>query len=132
MNRCLKPLLAGLALWAAAAQAQVFPPGDAQRARLTIAPVPPAVLVDDRPDRLSPGARIRNTNNMIQLSASIAGQTFPVVYKRDAAGLVHEVWMLKPEEERKLAELGNDNSVEGRQKYAALLNTLFSMRAGVR
>lgn len=127
MNR-FKPLFAVLAFWAAAAQAQVFPPADAQRARLTISATPPLVLVDDRPDRLSPGSRIRATNNMLMLSASIVGQTFPVVFKRDAAGLVHEVWVLKPEEEAKLASLGNDNSIEGRRRYAELLNALFSAR----
>ncbi len=129
MNRCLKPLLAGLALfWAMAAQAQVFPPADVQRGVLTISATPPVVMMNERPDRLSPGSRIRNTNNLLLLSGNITGQSFPVVYKRDAAGLVHEVWVLKPEEERKLAALGNDNSIAGRQKFATLLNELFSAR----
>ncbi|HSV45365.1 MAG TPA: hypothetical protein VLJ58_06195 [Ramlibacter sp.] len=128
MNRCFKPALAALALWALAAQAQVLPPADAQHARLTIGTVPPDVLVNDRPDRLSPGSRIRNLNNMITLSASIAGKTFPVVYKRDAAGLVHDVWMLSAEEERKLASLGNDTSIEGKRRFAELLNQIFTTR----
>ncbi len=129
MNRCLKPLLAGLALfWAMAAQAQVFPPADVQRGVLTISATPPVVMMNERPDRLSPGSRIRNTNNLLLLSGNITGQSFPVVYKRDAAGLVHEVWVLKPEEERKLGALGNDNSIAGRQKFATLLNELFSAR----
>jgi hypothetical protein len=128
MNRCLKPLLAGLALWAAAAQAQVFPPADVERGILTISATPPLVMMNERPDRLSPGSRIRNTNNMLLLSGHITGQSFPVVYKRDSAGLVHEVWVLKPEEARKLAALGNVNSIESRQKFATLLNELFSAR----
>jgi hypothetical protein len=40
--------------------------------------------MDGKPDRLSPGSRIRDLNNLLVLSASITGQDIPVVYRRDA------------------------------------------------
>src|SRR3982750_4296426 len=49
--------------------------------------LPPVILMDGKVDRLSPGSRIRDTRNMLVLSGTLAGQTVPVVYKRDAAGL---------------------------------------------
>ena len=55
---------------------------------------PPEVTMDGKPDRLSPGSRIRDLNNMLVLSGSVVGKTLPVVYRRDAAGLVHEAWIL--------------------------------------
>ena len=39
---------------------------------------------------------------MLVLSGSVVGKTLPVVYRRDAAGLVHEVWILTAEEYSKL------------------------------
>jgi hypothetical protein len=58
----------------------------------------PEVLIDGKPARLSPGARIRDTNNMLTLSASITGQTYTVKYLRESHGLIHEVWILNPAE----------------------------------
>jgi hypothetical protein len=49
-------------------------------------------------DRLSPGSRIRATSNLLVMSASLVGQELTVNYVRDAAGLLHEVWILTPEE----------------------------------
>ena len=40
--------------------------------------------------------------NMLLMSGSIVGQDLPVVYRRDPSGLVHEVWMLTPDEYRRL------------------------------
>jgi hypothetical protein len=54
----------------------------------------PVILLDEQPARLSPGARIRNPMNLLLLPASITGQSLPVVFRRDPAGLVHEVWVL--------------------------------------
>ena len=61
-------------------------PKDVKRGRLTVT-APPEITLDGKPDRLSPGSRIRNTNNMLLLSGTVVGQTLPVVYKRDPAGL---------------------------------------------
>jgi hypothetical protein len=97
MNRCLKLLLPfALAAATCALQAQTlkrpFPP-HALRGNLIVT-APPEVTLDGRADRLSPGARIRNTQNTIALSGSLVGQELVVNYARDAAGLLHEVWIL--------------------------------------
>ena len=55
---------------------------------------PPDVLVDGRPARLAPGARIRDRNNLLVVSGALIGQDLPVRYTRDPFGLVHEVWVL--------------------------------------
>ena len=61
---------------------------------------PPNVVLDGQPDRLSPGSRIRSPQNMLVMSGALQGQSLTVNYTRDAAGLVHEVWILNPEEAR--------------------------------
>ena len=139
MNRCTKSRV-GIALVLSAALAGVFPsltplaiaqgfvreaPKDVKRGRLTITATPPMVLLNGVPDRLSPGSRIRNLNNMLVLSGSIAGQTFPVVYRRDSAGLIHEAWMLTAEEDAKLAGV---DSPDGYLRFAELLAIIFGAR----
>lgn len=111
MNRCLKfssPALrraAGLALTAVlslpvAAQAEGRPfPANALRGTLVVT-APPEVLLDGRADRLAPGARIRDAQNLLALSASLVGRELTVNYRRDGAGLLHEVWILSAEEAR--------------------------------
>ena len=59
---------------------------------------PPEISLNGKPDRLSPGARIRNINNNYVLSGSLLGQEVLVNYTRDSGGLVYEVWILNPEE----------------------------------
>jgi len=87
----------------------------------------PVITLDGKPDRLSPGSRIRDLNNMLVLSAGITGKEIPVVYRRDPSGLVHEVWMLTPEEYRKLGG-ANANDPEGYKRFAELLALIFSLR----
>ncbi|MBU2408789.1 MAG: hypothetical protein KKC79_09085 [Gammaproteobacteria bacterium] len=58
----------------------------------------PNIELDGSPDRLSPGARIYSAERMLVMPAAINGQRFLVNYRRDAAGLVREVWILTPEE----------------------------------
>ncbi|MDN4590518.1 hypothetical protein DBA29_18705 [Xenophilus aerolatus] len=58
----------------------------------------PEVQLDGIAERLAPGARIRNTQNMIIQPATITGQYLAVNYRRDAAGLVSDVWILTPTE----------------------------------
>ena len=111
-GRCQRSVLAALALaaalTAAPATAQVvdatsqmhavrnFPPGTLQGKLVVQAP--PQVLLDGKPDRLSPGSRIRSERNMLVMSGAIVGQELAVNYTRDAAGLIHEVWVLSPAE----------------------------------
>ena len=56
------------------------------------------LLIDGKPARLSPGARIRGTNNMLVISGALVGQSMVVNYVREPLGLVHEVWILNPAE----------------------------------
>jgi hypothetical protein len=89
--------------------------------------LPPNITIDGKPDRLSPGSRIRDLNNMLVLSGGLAGKTFPVVYRRDAAGLVHEAWMLSPEEYAKLGG-ANTGDPEGFKRFNELLALIFGAR----
>ena len=99
-------------------------PKDVVRGRLTVT-APPQVTLDGKPDRLSPGSRIRGLNNLLLLSGSVVDQDLPVVYRRDAAGLIHEVWVLTPEEYEKLS--GSD-SPSGYQRFNELLALIFGAR----
>jgi hypothetical protein len=138
MNRCLESrvrtvllacaVLAGstlIALLPAFAQGIVREaPKDVVRGHLIVT-APPQVTLDGKPDRLSPGSRIRGIDNMLILSASVVGQTLPVLYRRDAAGLIHEVWVLTPAEDEKLA--GTD-SASGYKRFNELLALIFGLR----
>jgi hypothetical protein len=53
----------------------------------------PEIVMDGKRERLSPGARIRDTSNRLVMSASITGQEFIVNFVRNGAE-VHEVWIL--------------------------------------
>lgn len=92
-----------------------------------IVTAPPEVTMDGKPERLSPGSRIRDLNNMLVLSGGIVGKTLPVVYRRDAAGLVHEVWILTPEEYTKLGGTRNQGS-DGVRLFNELLAAIFGAR----
>jgi hypothetical protein len=102
MNRCAFKVLLGLAvpaLLATSVAAQTLRPfpATALRGELVVTQ-PPDVQLNGAPARLSPGSRIRGANNMLQMSASLAGQTLLVHYTREPAGLLHDVWILTPEE----------------------------------
>ena len=72
-------------------------PAKALRGKLVVQSAP-EVLLDGKPDRLSPGARIHGPDNLLIMSARLTGQTYTVNYVRDGHGLIHEVWILTPEE----------------------------------
>lgn len=112
MNRCQKIALppraahalvglglAALLLPAAAQTIQRGMPTTAQRGELVVTN-PPDVLLNGQVERLSPGARIRSADNMLVMSGAITGQRLPVRYLRDPHGLLHEVWILNPQEAR--------------------------------
>lgn len=82
----------------AQAQAGVrqFPAG-AQRGMLVVTN-PPEVLINGKAARLSPGARIKGVNNLLVLSSTLVGRSVLVNYRRDGQGLIHEAWILSPEE----------------------------------
>ncbi|MFC5496138.1 hypothetical protein ACFPOE_01210 [Caenimonas terrae] len=138
MNRCIESrgraallacaLLGSLAIFPLHhASAQGFvreAPKDVVLGRLVVT-APPQVTLDGKPDRLSPGARIRGLNNLLVLSGSVVGQDLPVVYRRDAAGLIHEAWVLTPAEYDKLS--GSD-SATGYLRFNQLLALIFGSR----
>jgi hypothetical protein len=141
MNRCTRSrigaVLAALALSAgplllpastAFAQGIVREaPKDVKPGRMVIT-APPEITLNGKPDRLSPGSRIRDLNNMLLLSASVVGKELPVVYRRDGAGLVHEVWVLTPDEYRKVGGDNADGSADGYKRFIELLNLIFGAR----
>ena len=118
MNRCppLVPrpacrhwlaLCIAMASIAAQAQQQALPPEQQQqrphgvrefpaaalRATLSVS-APPEILLNGNRERLAPGARIRNTNNMLVMSASLVGDTYIVNYVREPQGLIKDIWLL--------------------------------------
>lgn len=96
--RCTRSMALALAafvvsLAAFAQNGRTFPP-EALRGDLVVTGAPPAVKLDGRDDRLSPGARIRGIHNTLVVPASLVGQPLVVNYTRNAAGMIHEVWIL--------------------------------------
>lgn len=120
--------LAALAPLSAAAQEAIRrePPKDVILSKMTV-DLPPVILMDGKPDRLSPGSRIRDTRNMLVLSGGLAGQTLPVLYKRDSSGLVHEVWLLSADEYKKLSGVSTSGS-QGVQAFLDMLVLIFGAR----
>ena len=125
MNRWLIPAAALLAASAATAQITREAPVGVRPARMAVG-IPPEITLDGSVDRLSPGARIRDTRNMLVLSGSLSGQTNPVLYRRDSAGLVHEVWLLTPEEYARLTSAGADGS--NMELFNSILSLIFGAR----
>lgn len=72
-------------------------PAAALRGELVVL-APPNITMDDKTDQLSPGARIRDVNNMLVMSGTLINQTLTVNYLRENMGLVHQVWILNSEE----------------------------------
>ena len=102
MNRCKPHLLSALLLAAASATAQTavrqFPPAALRGEMVVVAP--PEITLDGKADRLSPGSRIRGTDNLLVMSGALVNQKVVVNYLREPAGNVHEVWILNAEEAR--------------------------------
>ena len=108
MNRCIPHLFNAifiLAATSATAQTADFKPNVRQfpaaalRGELVVV-APPDITLDGKADRLSPGSRIRDANNMLVMSGALVNQKVAVNYVRESAGNVHEVWILNSEEVR--------------------------------
>ncbi len=101
MQRCVFALcLAGALAAPAAAQMQRTFPNTALRGELVVVQ-PPDVLMNGHAARLAPGARIKGSDNLLKLSASIVGAKLAVNYTVDPYGLVHDVWILTNDERRR-------------------------------
>ena len=79
-----------------AAPTRTFP-SNALRGDLVVLQ-PPEILLNGQVSRLAPGARIRDMQNMLQLSGALVGLRFLVNYTHDAAGQPLQVWILTPAE----------------------------------
>jgi hypothetical protein len=132
MNRWISAALLGLCFAWPAAFSQTMTreaPRDVKPAIIAVSATPPVITVDGKADRLSPGARVRDTNNMMVLSGALAGKTLYTVYRRDGVGLVHEVWLLTPQEYEKLGGSASDGNPEGYKRFYELLNLIWQARA---
>jgi hypothetical protein len=130
MNRWISGACAALTLAATAAFAQTVmrdAPRDVKPAIIGVSATPPVITLDGKADRLSPGARIRDRNNMLTLTGGLAGKTLYTVYRRDSMGLVHEVWLLSPEEYEKVGGK-NIGDPEGYKRFAELLDLIWAAR----
>jgi hypothetical protein len=99
MIRCVT-LAAALAVTPALAQSSRNFNAQALRGELVVVQ-PPEVRLNGQPARLAPGARIRDQNNLVQLSGSLVNQRFVVNYTRDLSGQLLDVWLLTPAERAK-------------------------------
>jgi hypothetical protein len=101
MLRCvIAALLTASFLLPAAAQVQRSFPATALRGELQFG-TPPEVLLNGRPARLAPGARIRGDNNMLQMSGALVNVKAIVHYTVERqSGLLLDIWLLTPDEAR--------------------------------
>jgi len=81
-----------LSAWGQDAATRPFPP-QAERGVIQVTQ-PPDLLLNGKPDRLSPGARIFGANNMLVLSGQLIGQKAVVNFVREPNGQLHQVWVL--------------------------------------
>ncbi len=100
MYRCVTLLAALVCALPAAAQMPRNFPATALRGTLVVTQ-PPDVLLNGRPARLAPGARIRGQANMIVVSGALPRQPLVVNYTIDTSGLLMDVWVLRPQEAAK-------------------------------
>ena len=82
---------------AAVAQAARNFPATALRGEIVVT-APPELLLNKRPARLAPGARIRAVDNMLVMSGAALNQHLVVNYTLDLQGQLLEVWILNPTE----------------------------------
>ena len=132
MNRWIRTALVGLsfatAACAAAAQGIVREaPRDVKPGVMAVSATPPIITMDGKADRLSPGARVRDLNNMLVMSGALANQSHYTVYKRDSAGLVHEVWLLTEAEYTKLGGVSTGDP-NGYKRFLELLDLIWTAR----
>jgi hypothetical protein len=60
----------------------------------------PEIVIDGKSRHLSPGARIWNTDNLIEMPAALRGSDFKVNYTENDQGDIDRVWILTEEEAR--------------------------------
>ncbi|MGV3655978.1 MAG: hypothetical protein ACO1N5_17390 [Noviherbaspirillum sp.] len=75
---------------------RLFPP-NAKRGTLSTMDYP-TITMDGKTRQLSAGAWIRNTNNTVDMPASLRGREFVVNYTENPLGQIDRVWILTPAE----------------------------------
>ena len=132
MNRWFRIACTSIAFAATAVSAQITTergaPLGVKPAIIAVSATPPIIQVGGKDDRFSPGARIRDRQNRLVLTGTLAGNSVYTVYKRDAAGLVHEVWLLNEEEYKKLGGSDPDGNPEGYKRFYELLDLIWASR----
>lgn len=67
----------------------------------------PAIIIDGRPRIMTPAARIWNTENMIEMPASLPVKNVAVNYTENDAMEIERVWILSDEEARQTPKQQN-------------------------
>lgn len=96
----LRPLLLLLLSIAMLPAAHAFErpfPAQAKRGKMTPASFPD-IVIGGRLRQLSPGARIWNEDNLLQMPASLRGSGLVVNYTEDVNGHIDRVWILTADE----------------------------------
>jgi hypothetical protein len=95
-------------------------PDKALRGKMKVVQTP-VILIDGKPERLSPGSRIRDTQQRLVMSASITNVELTVNFVRNPMGEVHEVWILTDAEARQKIKTNTPerNFVFGSEQEAA-------------
>jgi hypothetical protein len=103
INMWTQRFLLCLALIACTLQAlaldRPFPP-IAKRGTMTPASYP-SIIIDGKVRNLSPGAQIRNQDNLIETPMSLRGTGFAVLYTENPQGDIDRIWMLTGEETKR-------------------------------
>lgn len=69
----------------------------------------PSVVIDGKPRILTAGARIWNTDNLIQMPASLPIRNVVVNYTEDDAAYIDRIWILTAEEAAQTPKQQNIN-----------------------
>lgn len=72
-------------------------PASAKRGSMTPAPYP-SITIDGVLRNLSPGARIWNQDNMIEMPTALRGNNLDVKYTENNDGDIDRIWILNHEE----------------------------------
>jgi hypothetical protein len=75
-------------------------PANAKRGKMSIV-LYPTINIDGQARKLSPGAKIWNQDNLIQMPTSLGSDSYLVNYTENGDGDIDRVWMLTAEEAAK-------------------------------
>jgi hypothetical protein len=94
-------------------------PASALRGKLKVVQAP-EILIDGKPERLSPGSRIRDPMQRMVMSASITDVELIVNFVRNPLGEVQEVWILNELETKQKIQT---NTPERNFRFASEIDT---------